>query len=233
MFHDQDKVTSLFIHIYAPFAFTVIRHFYPGAEQRFPGMAEVTHLEPMKSLLLSSGIYVIWQFLYWKFLWIGRQAKIQSGQRTTSFSFLLNNKGSFIGKVLSMFPEGYRVEGFMFGQLLYAILTELPAIFLLYNSAQWSAAFLLLIFSVSVWNGGGFYIEVFGRKFEKEVEALRKELAEATARSGPSTPGLSEPSSPQITAKDLAGNASGAESDASSDSLQSASTGVLESKKDA
>jgi Protein of unknown function (DUF2838) len=25
VFHDQDKVTSLFIHIYAPFAFTVIR----------------------------------------------------------------------------------------------------------------------------------------------------------------------------------------------------------------
>jgi hypothetical protein len=47
---------------------------------------------------------------------------------------------------------------------VYAIVTELPAIFLLYNSAQWSAAFLLLIFSVSVWNGGGFYIEVFGRK---------------------------------------------------------------------
>jgi len=25
VFHDQDKVTSLFIHIYAPFSFTVIR----------------------------------------------------------------------------------------------------------------------------------------------------------------------------------------------------------------
>ena len=27
-----------------------------------------------------------------------------------------------------------------------------------------SAVFLLVIFAVSVWNGGGFYIEVFGRK---------------------------------------------------------------------
>lgn len=81
-------------------------------------------------------IDVIWQFLYWKvgvswvpspcatdlqtnfqFLWIDRRSKIESGQRTTSFSWLLNNKRSAIGKVLSMFPEQYRVEGFMFGQL--------------------------------------------------------------------------------------------------------------------
>lgn len=78
--------------------------------------------------------------------------------------------------------------------------------FLLYDSATLSAIFLLIIFSVSVWNGGGFYIEVFGRKsvvftcfnhvlyssfvrFEREVEALRKELAEATARlSGSASP---------------------------------------------
>jgi hypothetical protein len=44
-------------------------------------------------------------------------------------------------------------------------LTEIPAVFLLYESAAWSGVFLLLIFGVSVWNGGGFYIEVFGRKF--------------------------------------------------------------------
>jgi hypothetical protein len=48
--------------------------------------------------------------------------------------------------------------------IVYAILTELPVVFLFYDSVVWSAGFLLVIFSVSVWNGGGFYIEVFGRK---------------------------------------------------------------------
>ena len=52
----------------------------------------------------------------------------------------------------------------MSGQLMYAILTELPAVYVLYGSPFWSNMFLLFIFSVSVWNGGGFYIEVFGRK---------------------------------------------------------------------
>jgi len=48
--------------------------------------------------------------------------------------------------------------------IVYAILTELPVVYFFYDSAVWSAGFLLLIFSISVWNGGGFYIEVFGRK---------------------------------------------------------------------
>jgi hypothetical protein len=59
---------------------------------------------------------------------------------------------------------------------------------LFYDSPRWSGVFLLGIFAVSVWNGGGYYIEVFGRKFERELEALRKELAESNARSGRSSP---------------------------------------------
>lgn len=192
VFHDLDKVISLFIHIYPPFVFTVIRHFYPNVETRFPAAAKVKQLEIGQSIFLSTIIYLIWQTLYWKFVLVDRRKKIESGQRTTSFSFLINEKRGVIGKVLGATPPKQREMYFMLGQLLYSVLTSLPAILLLYTSAKWSGAFLLLIFSVSVWNGGGFYIEVFGRKFERELEALRKELAEATAAgypgSGANTP---------------------------------------------
>ncbi|EIW82477.1 hypothetical protein CONPUDRAFT_136970 [Coniophora puteana RWD-64-598 SS2] len=188
VFHDSDKVTSLFIHIYAPFTFTVIRHFYPGAEERFPAIAQLPHLNPFKAMFLSGAIYVIWQLLYWKFVLVDRRTKIESGQRTTSFSFLLNDKRGAIGRMLSKIPPQYRILSFMGGQLVYSILTELPAVYLLYDSPFWSGAFLVSIFAVSVWNGGGFYIEVFGRKFERELEALRKELSEVSSRSGRSSP---------------------------------------------
>ncbi|KAF9075919.1 hypothetical protein BDP27DRAFT_1314726 [Rhodocollybia butyracea] len=189
VFHDQDKVTSLFVHIYAPFCFTVIRHYYPNAEARFPALRELPHLNHLNALALSSGIYLIWQLLYWKFVLIDRREKIESGQRTTSMSWMLNNNRGVIGKALCSIPPNTRIPAFMFGQLIYSVVTELPAVFLLYDSPVWSGAFLICIFSVSVWNGGGFYIEVFGRKFERELEALRKELAEsAQARSGRSTP---------------------------------------------
>ncbi|KAF7301601.1 hypothetical protein MIND_00725600 [Mycena indigotica] len=190
VFHDQDKVTSLFIHIYPAFTFTVIRHFYPGADQRFPALLELPHLNPLRALLLSGVIYLSWQLLYWKFVLVNRRTKIESGQRMTSFSFLLNDKRGAIGRSLSAIPPAYRLMVFMFGQLVYAVLTEAPAVYLLYDSPKASGAFLIIILGVSVWNGGGFYIEVFGRKFERELEALRKELAESNARlsSGRSSP---------------------------------------------
>jgi len=189
VFHDWDKVTSVFIHIYPPLVFSVIRHFYPDATTRFPALRRVPHLNPWQALLLSALIYMIWQGLYWKFVLIDRRKKIEAGLRTTSFSFLLNDKRGVIGRALQGIRPEYRELSFMGGQLVYGLLTELPAVFLLYDSRFWSVVFILFIFGVSVWNGGGFYIEVFGRKFERELEALRKELAEATAsRSGRDTP---------------------------------------------
>lgn len=236
VFHDQDKVTSLFIHIYPPFTFTVIRHFYPNAEARFPALRELEYLHPLRALLLSAGIYVVWQFLYWKFVLVDRRAKIQSGQRTTSFSWLLNDKQGMIGRSLASIPPAYRELTFMGGQLIYAILTELPAIFVFYRSSFWSAAFLIFIFAVSVWNGGGFYIEVFGRKFERELEALRRELAESTARSsGSSTPTTisSGPSETDLTAMVSASKQPGPASDISEDSPTSLDPTLnLDFKKD-
>ena len=101
--------------------------------------------------------------LYWKIVLVDRRKEIESGKRTTSFLFLLNSKGS-IGNILSVFPPLLRQPAFMAGQLAHAIFTELPAAYVLYDSPSWSNLFLLFILSVSVWNGGGFYIEVFGRK---------------------------------------------------------------------
>jgi hypothetical protein len=70
-----------------------------------------------------------------------------------------------IGRMLAGIPPAYRELTFMAGQLVYGIVTEIPAVFLLYDSKLWSGVFLIIIFGVSVWNGGGFYIEVFGRKW--------------------------------------------------------------------
>ncbi|KAI0037042.1 hypothetical protein K488DRAFT_39765 [Vararia minispora EC-137] len=210
VFHDHDKVTSLFIHIYPPLVFTVIRHFYPGAEERFPALKELPHLDAVKALVLSSVIYLVWQLLYWKLILTDRRKKIESGQRATSLTYLLNHQRGAIGKMLAKVKPERRELYFMLGQFVYAILTEIPCIFLLYESKFWSIVFLHVIFDFSVWNGAGFYIEVFGRKFERELEKLRKELAEANSalQSNRTSPTLalsdldsSGPPSPSLDAK--------------------------------
>ncbi|KAI0301270.1 hypothetical protein BC826DRAFT_988459 [Russula brevipes] len=146
VFHDSDKVTSLFIHIYPPFTFTVIRHFYEGAEERFPALKELPHLQPWRALLMSSAIYLVWQFLYWKLVYVDRRKKVESGQRTTSLHWMLHKPG-LIGNILSKVKPENRAIFFMLGQFAYAVLTDVPAVFFLYDSLS-----------------GGFYIEVFGRK---------------------------------------------------------------------
>ncbi|KAG8862590.1 hypothetical protein FRB96_001148 [Tulasnella sp. 330] len=175
VFHDSEKVVSLYIHIYPPLVFTVIRHFYPDNLVRFPAVAKPFH--PYTSLALSAVMYIIWQGLYWKIILVDRKSKVESGERTTSFGWLLHDKRGVIGRMLQNIPPQYRILSFMTGQLVYTIITEIPALFL-YDSSMASCVFLLAIFGVSVWNGAGYYIEVFGRKFERELEALRKELAE-------------------------------------------------------
>lgn len=52
-----------------------------------------------------------------QFVLINRRKKIESGQRTTSFSYLLNDKRGAIGRALASVPMQYREVSFMFGQL--------------------------------------------------------------------------------------------------------------------
>jgi hypothetical protein len=74
---------------------------------------------------------------------------------------------SCLGNYVSFHTQAIflHVDLYCDGSLVYSVVTELPAIYILYDSSFWSAVFLLSMFSVSVWNGGGFYIEVFGRKY--------------------------------------------------------------------
>jgi hypothetical protein len=92
---------------------------------------------------------------------------------------MLNDKRGPIGKALQGIRPTHREPWFIFGQLstspairhtatdslvVYSIVFMLPPATLFIHSAHASAAFLVIIFSVSAWNGASFYVEVFGRK---------------------------------------------------------------------
>jgi hypothetical protein len=61
-------------------------------------------------------------------------------------------------------------------QYLYALLTMTPCpIWFWYR--RWSAAFLVVVFIWSIYNGATYYIDVFGKRFQKELEQLKKDVA--------------------------------------------------------
>ncbi|KAK4687742.1 hypothetical protein P7C73_g2372, partial [Tremellales sp. Uapishka_1] len=146
-----------------------------------------------------SSVDIIWQGAYYKvitscsdpiprsllivnqFISVDRKVKVESGQRQTSFRYMLNDKHGPVGKALQGIKPEHRELWFIFGQLIYSIIFMIPPATLFIRNATASSVFLITIFSVSVWNGGTFYVEVFGRKFERELEKLRKEMDAASA----------------------------------------------------
>ncbi|ELU41817.1 hypothetical protein AG1IA_04137 [Rhizoctonia solani AG-1 IA] len=100
-------------------------HFYPNVKERFPAAAKASMIYAALILIYYGDL--IWQTLYWKFVLVDKRKKIESGQRTTSFSFLLNEKRGAIGKALSSIPAQYRELGFMMGQLELAEATAAGA----------------------------------------------------------------------------------------------------------
>lgn len=54
VFHDHDKMVSLFIHMYPPLVLTIVRHFFPNAGERFPAMKELPTLHPVQALVWSA-----------------------------------------------------------------------------------------------------------------------------------------------------------------------------------
>ena len=81
----------------------------------------------------------------------------------------------------------------MIVQYIYALGTMVPCpIWFWY---RWpSAAFLLAVFIWSIYNGATFYIDIFGKRFQNELEQLKRDVAKW--QSSPSTM-----TSPEIIAK--------------------------------
>ncbi|EST08218.1 Protein of unknown function DUF2838 [Kalmanozyma brasiliensis GHG001] len=177
VFHSLEKMTSLFIHLYPPFVFTTMVHFMPPGEAvaRFPALKNLTTLNGYTSFWFNVTIYLLWQLIYYELIVIRKKRKIEAGERINSYSTMSKGKGP-VANLLGKAPPKRREPAFMLLQFVYTIITTLPAPLLLYPSRTASAVFFMGIFVVSVWNGASYYVEVFGRRFEKELLELRREM---------------------------------------------------------
>ncbi|KAI5919112.1 hypothetical protein F4810DRAFT_521456 [Camillea tinctor] len=187
VFHDFDKVTSLFIHIMPCATLHCIVHLFPPEAQRerFPALWTVKTSPPgsptaygnIISMLAWSTIpYAVWQLSYYFFITVRRREKIAAG-RPTSFTWLRRSYSkAWIGKLVLSLPDSLQEPAFMLIQYLYAVLTMLPCPLWFYS--RWlSAGFLTVVFAWSVYNGSTYYIDVFGKRFQKELEAMKAEVA--------------------------------------------------------
>ncbi|KAK4127894.1 hypothetical protein N657DRAFT_234516 [Parathielavia appendiculata] len=208
VFHSFDKVTSLFIHIMPCATLHCIVHLLDPDYQaaRFPAIWTIKTSSPgsatayanVLSMLAWSTIpYAIWQLSYYFFITVRRREKIAAG-RPTSFTWLRRSYSKvWIGKFVLSLPEPLQEPAFMMIQYAYAVLTMLPCPLWFYS--RWaSALFMLVVFGWSVYNGSTYYIDVFGKRFQKELEAMKAEVAkwqhspDVWPQEGAMTPGVAD-----------------------------------------
>ncbi len=227
VFHSLDKVTSLFIHVMPPVALHCMVHLTSDEflRERFPAVYTIKfsppgskeHYNLWAMLGWATLPYAVWQLSYHFFITVRRREKIAAG-RPTSFTWLRKSYArTWIGKFVISLPNSLQEPAFMLIQYSYALLTIIPCpIWFWYRWA--SAVFLLVVFSWSVWNGANYYMDIFGKRFQKELEQMKRDVAKWQ-----NSPGafLSPPSGPFDTdgSRDDDGNVKGHHKRRSIDSI--------------
>lgn len=165
-------------------------------EEQFPAIYSIKfspvgskeHYSLWAMIVWATVPYGIWQLGYHFLITVRRREKIAAG-RPTSFTWLRKSYASnFLGRFVLSLPDALQEPAFMGIQYSYALLTMIPCpLWFWYRWA--SAGFLMTIFAWACWNGATYYIDVFGRRMEKELNQLRDEVA----RMSKSPDGLASP----------------------------------------
>ncbi|KAL8796624.1 MAG: hypothetical protein Q9195_001014 [Heterodermia aff. obscurata] len=185
LFHTK-KWCSLFIHIMPPVTLHCLVHLTTPAfqKERFPAIHAIRFSSPDSPEHFGLGAmmgwaslpYAVWQLSYHLLITVRRRDKIAAG-RPTSFTWLRKSyANSWIGRLILSLPDPLQEPAFMLTQYSYALGSMIPCpIWFWY---RWpSAGFLLTMFVWSVHNGATYYIDVFGKRFQTELEQLKKDVA--------------------------------------------------------
>ncbi|KAI9877403.1 MAG: hypothetical protein M1830_004024 [Pleopsidium flavum] len=185
VFHSLDKVTSLFIHIMPPVTLHCLVHLTSPTflQERFPAIYAIKYSPPESKdhyslwamMIWATVPYAVWQLTYHFLITVRRREKIAAG-RPTSFTWLRKSYSkAWIGRLVLSLPVPLQEPAFMLVQYSYALGTMIPCpLWFWYRWA--SAAFLLSVFVWSIYNGATYYIDVFGKRFQNELEQLRKDV---------------------------------------------------------
>ena len=153
-------------------------------EMRFPAVHAIRTSQPQDRehyslwamMLWATVPYAVWQLSYHVLITVRRKEKIRAG-RPTSFTWLRKTYSkNLIGKAVLALPDYLQEVAFMLIQYCYAVITMIPCPIWFWH--RWlSAGFLLVVFSWSIYNGATFYIDVFGKRFQTELEQLKRDVA--------------------------------------------------------
>lgn len=161
-------------------------HLTPVAmlKEKFPAIYSIKFSQPgdpehysLGAMIIWATVpYIVWQLAYHFLITVRRAEQIAAG-RPTSFTWLRKSYAkAWIGKLVLSLPEALQEPAFMFIQYGFALSTMIPSpIWFWYRWA--SGLYMAALFTWSIHNGATYYIDVFGKRFQKELEQLKQDVA--------------------------------------------------------
>jgi len=195
VFHSLDKLTSFFLHAFPPL--TV--HLFRWGLIPNPAIKMEDVITPFEMITLPLGLYICWQLGYWTITEGLLRTQLQNDPNLiTSLRYLANDKkNGFRNLCVSLLcslglgrpgedldPDALKSKLiFATSQLIYTMITILPAPFL-YFSYRLSCIYMVLLYSFGTWNGASYYIEVFAERYRLQfVRAVNSEKDDSIAMS--------------------------------------------------
>lgn len=167
VFHSLDKMTSVFIHISPVLVTYCIRWFnkeFPISQQRYGVCEEDSDC----SSFIYTAIFPILFYIGWILLY-GFSIKfiipMPSEEYLTSFRYL-TRKGQPLN-FLNKMPYGWFL--YAIGNIIVTFIMLCPTI-LFYHSQILNFLLGIVVVSVAIWNGAGYYIHIFSKRYEKMLQ---------------------------------------------------------------
>eukprot|EP01118_Nematostelium_gracile_P010000 TRINITY_DN3399_c0_g1_i1.p1 TRINITY_DN3399_c0_g1~~TRINITY_DN3399_c0_g1_i1.p1 ORF type:complete len:411 (+),score=27.96 TRINITY_DN3399_c0_g1_i1:91-1323(+) len=176
VFHDLDKLTSVFIHFF-PSLVTFCRRWYSvDSDVLCPN--NQCAISFYHAMVIPMFCYTIWQVLYLIQTEILDATRIRSDKTImTSVRWMSEVKPHPLWVFYRKHGANVKFAYVYLAvtQYVYTIGTLLP-VFVIYSSFEMHAAYLALIFIASVWNGANFYFEIFTETYSKRLQRYLKQV---------------------------------------------------------
>jgi len=179
VFHDLDKLTSVFIHMFPPLVTFALRWYTPPANlEAVCNGAEHCSMGLYNAFVLSMSLYCVWQALYLVQTEIVDRKKLESDNEImTSARWMSRVKPHPIWVFLKKkgVPEKYSNFTLVGIQFVYTLLTLIPVV-PIYQYFVLHVLYLSAISVTCVWNGANFYFDVFTETYSKRLRRYLKEV---------------------------------------------------------
>lgn len=194
VFHDYDKITSVYIHILPSMLYYCGR--WRGRNSLIAAQSSLCLADTSLTFLdffLAAIIYLFWQICYFiKTEVVDKEKLDRRPELLTSLRWLSKDmKNALANSVVNVCKRlriyGYDEEPdptsvktklvFIFSQFLYTLFTFIVTPPLYFSHAV-NLGYIITIFTISIYNGASFYIDIFSKRYQRNLDSIKKLVQE-------------------------------------------------------